>query len=238
MAEVRTAQLRLIYSLLRPAVRVAARFHVPVRTLSDLLRMAYFESLQREGLTQAEIAQRMSQTERHMRSLARRLKQDFFAAEQEVGTVREVENLVAEHRPRPEDVPGLLKALDASVVEHALRTLEEDGRIETAADGRLQAAARYVVLSSEHFHHRIDALNHFLEGAYRAALQCLVFDDRKVARLKTISFTALPSSLVPFIERFEGSLRRDVAELEEEAQFAGSEEHRYTLGICLASFDE
>jgi hypothetical protein len=52
------AQLRLAYSLLKPAVRLAARFHIPIRALVDMLRLAYFELLSQQWLTQAQIARR------------------------------------------------------------------------------------------------------------------------------------------------------------------------------------
>ena len=69
---------------------MAARFHVPMRTLAELLRLNYFEVLRREGLSQTESGERLGQTARHMRTLASKLKSDFFTAEREVGLVREV----------------------------------------------------------------------------------------------------------------------------------------------------
>ena len=65
---VREGQLRVIYSLLKPAVRAAASFRVPIRPLLDLLRLAYFEHLHRQGMSLDEIAAQFGQTPRHMRS--------------------------------------------------------------------------------------------------------------------------------------------------------------------------
>jgi hypothetical protein len=201
------------------------------------VRLAYFEHLQREGLTQAEIGRRLGQTDRHMRSLAKRLKGDFFEAEHEVGVVRELENLVATARPRASELRAKLPGVDGEELQRALAALEAEGRLERSSDGRLQAPARYHVLSSEQFHHRIDALNHYLDGMYRAVLHRLVFDERDGAMVKAITFTALPEALHAFIARFEGELRRDVAALEEQAQFDGKDDERYTLGITLAPID-
>lgn len=234
MAALRQAQLRLVYSLLKPAVRAAARFHVPMRTLAELLRLAYFEHLRRDGLTQAQIAARLGQTDRHMRSLARRLKGDFFAAEHEVGLVRAVEDLVASERPRPGEVAARFPDVEPAVIEDALAALSAEGRIETSPDGRLQAPARYHVLSSDQFQHRVDALNHFLDGVYGAVVHRLVLDEREGCMIKTISFTAAPTTLQAFLVRFEGALRRDIAAIEEETSFAGVEATRYTLGVAVA----
>ena len=238
MAHVREAQLRLLYSLLKPVVRAAARFHIPMRTVSELVRLAYFEHLQREGLTQLEIGKRFGQTDRHMRSLAKRLKGDFFAAEQDVGLVREIENWVAASHPRLDELSGKFPDVDAAELDRAVTVLTNEGRIELGPDQRLQAPARYHVLSSDQFHHRVDALNHFLDGMYRSVLHRLVFDDREGSMVKAISFTAIPISLQAFMTRFEGELRRSIAALEEEAEFQGKTDARFTLGVTLAPIDE
>ncbi len=234
VAQLREAQLRLVYSLLKPVVRAAARFHVPMRTLAELLRLSYFEHLRHEGLTQAAAGRRLGQTDRHMRSLARKLRSDFFAAERDVGLVREVEDAIAAARPHPEQLAARFPGATEAEIEHAVQRLRAEGRAELAADGRLQAPARYHVLASDQFHHRIDALNHFLDGVYSAVLHRLVFDEREGVMIKTITFCALPESLQAFLTRFEGELRREIATLEEEAEFAGRTDARFSLGLAIA----
>lgn len=238
-SHVREGQLRFVYSMLKPAVRAAARFHVPIRTVSELLRLGYFEHLRRTGLTQAQIAQRMGQTDRHMRSLARRLRGDFFAAEDQVGIVREVEDRVAAAGGSAtlHQLAALLPHADGPALAAAVQVLLDEGRIERGADATLHAPARYHVLASDQFHHRIDALNHFLDGAYRAVVQRLIHDDRETAMVKAITFTAVPEALHQFMQRFEGELRREIAALEEDAAFKGQAQTRFTLGITLAPLD-
>jgi hypothetical protein len=238
VGQVREAQLRFVYSLLKPVVRAAARFHVPMRTLTELVRLAYFEHLRREGLSQAEIGRRLGQSDRHMRSLAQRLKGDFFAAEHKVGVSRELEDLIASARPRPSELARRLPHVDAAELDEVLAELQKQGRAEVGADGRLQTPARYHVLSSQQFHHRVDALNHFLDGMYRAVVQRLLLDQREGAMAKAITFSARPEALAAFVARFEGELRQGIAALEEEATFAGETEHRYTLGLTLAQAEE
>jgi hypothetical protein len=234
VGQLREAQLRFVYSLLKPVVRAAARFHVPMRTLTELLRLSYFEHLRHKGLSQAEIARRLGQTDRHMRSLAQRLRGDFFAAEQQVGLVREVEDLIAAGDKTPAQLAAKLPHTEPSELASALEALEKEGRVERGARGALQTPARYHVLSSAQFHHRIDALNHYLDGMYRAVVQRLLLDRREGAMVKAISFSAQPEALQAFVERFEGELRRGIAALEEEAAFGGGAGQRYTLGLSLA----
>jgi len=231
-------QRRLVFSLLKPAVRAAARFGVPIRELGELLRLALYEELAREGRTQAEIARQFGQTPRHMRSLARRLQSGFFQAEREVGLVREVEALVAEKSPSEREAAQALRSWTKAEVADAVAILVDEGRIERGADGRLVTARRYVVLRSDGFHRRIDSLNHFLDGAYRAVLHRLVFDEQRLAMMKTLSFSAIGDELAAFLARLEGELRREVATLDERATFAGRAEERYTLAITLAPVRE
>ncbi len=238
MVNVREMQLRLVYSLLKPAVRAAARFGIPIRALGELVRLAYFEHLSRSGMSVADIARRFGQTPRHMRSLAQRLKEDFFRAERDVGLAREVEALVAERSPGEDELVAALPAWEADEVRAAIAELVGEERIERDAGGRLHMARQYVVLRSDEFHHRIDSLNHLLDGTYRAVLHRLVFDDRETAMMKTLSFSALPEELMAFLKRLEGELRREVAALDESATFRGQAEQRFTMALTLAPAGE
>lgn len=232
MSDIRTAQLRLVYSLLKPAVNMAARFHVPMRTLAELLRLAYFEALRREGLSQTAIGTRLGQTARHMRTLARKLKTDFFAAEREVGLVREVESEIARSSPTTKRLHESLPGWSAAEVDAAVETLLAEGRVVRNKQ-HLEIARHYVVLGSDKFHLRIDALNHFMTGISRAVTQRLIFEEREEAMVKTISFVADPRQLREFLSTLEANLRRDIARLEEDAQFEGGGQ-RYVLGMFAA----
>jgi hypothetical protein len=232
VSEIRSAQLRLIYSLLKPAVAMSARFHVPMRTLAELLRLTYFEVLRRQGLSQSAVGERLGQTARHMRTLARKLKEDFFAAETEVGLVREVESEIARSSPTPKRLEDALAGWPREEIERAVTTLLSEGRVERDK-GRLRIAPRYHVLSSDKFHHRVDALNHFMGGVSQAVTQRLIFEEKETAMVKTISFVARPLQLQEFLRTLEANLRREIASLEEDAQFEG-DGRRFVLGLFAA----
>jgi hypothetical protein len=232
MASLPEAHLRILYSLLKPAVRCAARFHVPIRTAVDLLRLAYFEVLHQQGLSFAEIGERLGQTDRHMRSLAQRLQSDFFSAEVEVGLVREMEGLLA---TKPMSEAALREALSAYGeldVTRALTALLAEDRIRSE-DGVLKASNRYTVLRTDVFHRRIDALNHCLEATYGAIVHRLLLDDTETAAVKTITFVANAEALRKFMKRLEGELRTEIASLEERATFENDSETRFSLGLTL-----
>jgi hypothetical protein len=231
-------QLRLVYSLLKPAVRAAATFNIPIRSLLELVRLGLFENLSHQGLSVADIAQRFGQTPRSMRSLAAKLRSDFFAAEQEIGLARAIEDAVAKHRPRRESLAELMPAWSASEVIEAAAMLEREGRIEETSDVRLVPSPQYTVLDSSNFKNRVDALNHHLDTTHRAVMHRLIFDDSKNAAVKTISFSATPEDLQRFFKRLEGDLRREIAELEERAEFVGDEKRRYSIGMALAPLEK
>ena len=211
---------------------MAARFHIPMRTLAELLRLTYFEILRRQGLSQAAIGDRLGQTARHMRTLASKLKGDFFAAEREVGLVREVENEVARSGPTPRALYVALPGWPPEEIDAALETLIAEGRI-VKKKAHFEMAPRYMVLSSEKFHHRIDAVNHFLDGATQAIAQRIIFEEREQAMVKTISFIARPARFEEMLRSLEANLRREIAVLEEDAQFEG-EGRRFVLGVFAA----
>jgi hypothetical protein len=167
-----------------------------------------------------------------MRTLARKLKSDFFAAETEVGLVREVESLIAQHKPSMKHLHDSLPGWPVEDVAQAVATLLREQRI-LREKGRFTVAPRYLVLSSDKFHHRIDALNHFLAGLSQAVAQRLIFEERDQAMLKTISFVAHPDQLQNFLRSLEANLRRDIAALEEDAAYEGTGQ-RFSLGLFAA----
>lgn len=227
-------QLRLVYSLLKPAIRAAARFRLPIKSLTEMLRLAYFEHLSRSGMSMTEIAEQFGQSTRHMRSLAQRLDSSFFEAERDVGLGREIEARVAAEFVDQDELAEQLPSWSRDEIREATEQLIREERLERDAQGRVRASQRYVVLRSDGFQHRIDSLNHFLDGIYRAAMQRLVRDDHQTAMMKTISFSARKDDLTEFLGRLEGDLRRDLAEVDEKACFEGHADERYTLTFGMA----
>lgn len=236
MSRVSEMQLRLVFSLLKPAIRIAGRFHIPVRALTELVRLAYYEHLAREGLDTAAIAERFGQTPRHMRSLAQRLASDFFTAERDIGLVREVEALVTSEITE-QRVVDRLPAFAPDQVQRAIALLLEEGRIARADNGSLVPSPRYVVFASDKFVHRIDALNHFLDGVYHSVIQRLVFDNQETSMMKTLSFSAIRGDLIAFREWLTAGLRRELGELDEKATFQGEGDQRYTLAVAVTPID-
>ncbi len=230
-------QLRLVYSLLKPAVRCAARFSVPMRTAADLLRLAMYEELAKQGLSVSEIAARLGQTPRNARLLRQRLEEDFFQAEKQVGLPREIEDFISEQPSTSAELHAHFAQQPQETLDTAVEALLAQGRLELDGQRKLRTGAKYVVLSSEKFHHRIDALNHHLQTMYRSLMERLVADDARTAMIKTISFSAQPEAFAAFLKRLEGNLRQEIAQLEEQAAFEG-DPSRFAIGLTATPSDE
>jgi hypothetical protein len=67
----------------------------------------------------------------------------------------------------------------------------------------------------------------------RAVAQRLIFEEREQAMIKTISFVARPDRFQELLKSLEANLRREIAALEEDAQFEG-EGRRFVLGVFAA----
>jgi transcriptional regulator with XRE-family HTH domain len=121
---------RIVFSLLRAAVRVAQRLDVPLDQLVGLLEMAAFrEAREQQGLELAEIAGRFGKSLRTVSSLNRRFRGDFFSAEDEVALRREVA-MSLDRAPAARDVLATrFPAISAEALRGAVHDLLREGRV-------------------------------------------------------------------------------------------------------------
>lgn len=235
--KIRENQLLLVFALLRSPMRMAARFRIPVATLLDLVRVAYYETLRAQGLSQAEVGRRMGQTSRNMRLIASK-RAELFKEAEGAGAVRDVEALVAERMMLPSEVPAQLRPSYTSVeVLGAIKALLAEKRIEYDEDGRLQGTARYVSLTNDHFSERLKALHEHLDGVHQAVLHRLVFNQHRSVVLMTLTFRAKSASLDALIKRAEAQVQEELVLLEEDAARVGSE-RSFTVTVALAPTSE
>ncbi|MCA9299681.1 MAG: hypothetical protein KDA28_11475, partial [Phycisphaerales bacterium] len=91
----REATHRLVFSLLQPAIRLASRFGLPVRVLTEWVELAYFREIRQEGASIDEAGVRMDVSRRTAARLSKRLKEDFFAPEREHDLPRRLEFMLS-----------------------------------------------------------------------------------------------------------------------------------------------
>lgn len=234
MAQVLESQARLQHALLRFAVRVAARFQIPMRSLSELMRMAYYAELREAGFPHNQIARRMDQTDRNVRYYALRHRENFFATELEPGLVREVEERVCQEQPNLVELKAAFPDSTERELSLALKSLLDQERITQRDDQRYElGAAHRGVSDGDAFKEQLDALEPTFGGLYHAVVQRLVHDLSVSARIRSITFNAQEAAVLSFMERFEGDLRKGVADLERAAALSGRGKP-YALNLTLA----
>ncbi|MEM6929077.1 MAG: hypothetical protein AAF602_19215, partial [Myxococcota bacterium] len=82
---------RVVYSLMRAAARVGVRLQLPLKSVTSLLQMAYFqEAREARGLNLDAIAALFGTSLRTVSTLHHRFRSDFFAPEQEVALRRAI----------------------------------------------------------------------------------------------------------------------------------------------------
>src|SRR5690606_23380815 len=82
---------RVIYSLLRPAARLARRFDVGLLEMKEWIELVYYHELKEEGLTLEQAASVAQVSRRKVAQLSKRLKLNFFTPEQKAALPRRIE---------------------------------------------------------------------------------------------------------------------------------------------------
>ncbi len=207
---------RLVFSLLRPAAQLARRLRMPLKTLEELCRLAYFEQMRRSGETaQADVARMMDKSLRTIGSLEKQYRGEFLAPETEVEFSRRVEaafdggpttlDAVVEHLglPRPQ-------------VEQAVAALMLAGRITRLDDGTLAQDRRFVSLVRGDMKARVDGLNHQLD-IVTAAVSSLFLEPKQPAVARALSFVATDEGLDALGAKLIQCFREHCIEAEEQA---------------------
>ncbi len=232
-------QRRLVFSLLRPVVRLCRWFRLPLKTLEDLCRLAYFEELRRRNdVPQAEIARAFGKSLRTVGTLEKQYRANFFALEQEVEFSRAVEQAFA-HGPRTVD--EVAAALEPGAPEDVLRVvtgLVSAGRLRPmkTVPASFELDHRFVSLVRTDLAARIDGLNHQLDViAHAVSARFLAPQRHSVAR--SLSFVATPADAKVLGDALVRELRARVIDTEEAALEGGDAFQRYGVTLALAPME-
>ncbi len=225
-------QRRLLYAALRPAVRLAQRFHVPLKTLEALTRLAYYEALRRDGgLPQTRIAEVFDKSLRTITSLERELRGDFLAPQRAVERARDAE--AACQTPKTADEVAHALGLPTVDAQRILDGLVGAGRVT-------QEGARYVTDPAYHslvgaaLPSRLDGLTHQLDVITDAVIaRFLAHDEPALAR--TLAFMGTDATIAALSEDLATLIRTRCGEAEEAALSAGVPVRAFGLTVALAA---
>ncbi len=236
---------RLIYSLLRPVVRMARRFRVPLKGVVELARLAYFEELRREGgSTQNGIADDLGVSRRTVATLEAQHKSDFLAPERELEFARAVEHSLADTPESAAEVAARLddRGGDDVEVQRVLDALAASGRAAATGGGPGDDSRRYALnrgfrsLVRNDLHARIDGLNQILDVVTSAVRGRLAGDDPRPTVARTLSLVGTAKAVDGLARDLVHTLRHRCTDAEEESLNDGGTD-RYAVTLVLAPLD-
>lgn len=232
---------RLLFSFLRGAARLAARFHMPLPRLVELAQLAYFEELRRRSPRDlAAVADELGVSLRTAGTLNKKLKGDFLAPELEVEPLRALTDVLLDGpRLRSQLLAGLSDE-DQPRLLRSLQLLTDNGWLEVDGDEEdpryaLQTELRSFV--SDDLDRRIDGLNHQLDILVASVRQRFVAGNDETARARSWFFAARDDDVPEFIERTVRELRHGAIDLEESALTDGSY-RRYGVTVAITPVEE
>lgn len=156
---------RLIYSLLRPAVRLAMRSRLPMKELIRLAKVAYFQELRALGLTLQETADALDASLPTAARLSRELKRNFLRPEIEHQLPQRIEFMLWAEPLSRARLHQVLHEHPPEDIDRALESMVESRRIARAPGSDVFGLeAPQVRLVSDSWFVRIGSLNHILEN--------------------------------------------------------------------------
>lgn len=206
---------RLVYSLLKAAVRVAAGFGMPLQRLTQLAQTAYFEELRRTNPRDLQaVADQLGVSVRTAGTIHRRLKGAFFAPENEVAPLRAVTGaLLSGARTQAELATAT--DLDDDALRRALRLLGEHGWVEREGP-RFRVATGIRSFVTDETMRRVDGLNNQMD-VLAGSVWARFVDPKPGAGARTWVFAARPQDFEQLMADTVHRMRHDAVDLEERA---------------------
>jgi hypothetical protein len=228
---------RLVFSLLQAAVRVAARVHMPLDRLTELLRTAYFVEYRRRHPRELEaVAEKMGVSLRTAGTLNRSLKGDFFSPETRVEPLRLLTGALL-GQPRTADELEAVTGLEIAEVRRGLRHLEEVGWATTDGDGRVELSGNFRSYLNDDRQARVDGVNHQMAVVADSVWGRFIRRNDTTAAARTWSFAARPEDVEALLQKMVPELRAAAIAMEEEALAGGSRE-RFGMTFAVAPVED
>ncbi|TNF24708.1 MAG: hypothetical protein EP329_24455 [Deltaproteobacteria bacterium] len=232
----RELQRRVLYAIVRPLVRLADAFRVPLSDVVNLVQVAYFHHLRDKGLKLAEIGERLDVSERSAKRLAKQLRETFVDAERRYDLPVKIEFMIWATPMSRTKVNQLLGAEEPAAVEQAIDQLIAEGRLieEEGRTPRLMVNQRVNTLVRDTWLTRIGGLNSFL-GNLGDAVFGRFFRAEPRAMARTLNFLIRPGDRAVLERFFMETLVPVVQQVDEDAQGAEDAE-RFRMSLCWAPY--
>lgn len=225
---------RVVYSLLRAAVRVGFRLHLPLSQMVDLLEMAFFqEARETRGLELAAIARLFGRSLRTITTLNQRFRGDFFAPEHEVQLRRD---LAAALATQPQTEAELRESFDRpeSEISAAIEDLVRGRRILRDGDQLRRNPEDHDFFDETNLVGRIDGLNRQMDVLADTVWRRLIEPEGGTAAARSYVFAARGEEFDALVADVLAVLQARAIAADASAQEKGSGRRR---GITIAATD-
>ena len=227
---------RLVYSLLKSAVKVAARAELSMGEVLELAHMAYFEEMRSHHPRELSvIAERLGLSLRTVSTLNRRLKEAFFAAETQVQPARRVAAVLLDGPKTLAELKRATPELGERSVKAALELLRSNDWVQSE-NRRYKLSSRLRSYIDESITRRIDGLNNQMEILSSSVWQRFVEADETAVGRSWV-FAARPQDVRQFLDETIRRVRHSAIDLEE-AAIADKEFSRYGITIAFAGVED
>ena len=229
---------RLIYSLFKAAVRLAARFSFSKTRLVDLLELAYFAELRQHAPRDLQaIAKQLDLSLRSVAALSKKLKSDFFKPESEIAPLRAITAALTNKEMSFLELQKLLAAqIDQATIERGLTFLQQcDWVREKNGVYSLTTTLRSFV--SDDWLKRIDGLNHQMTIIAESVRERFIAGNDTTAVARNWVFTADQEAIKQFIAETVTNIRHKAVDLEELA-LAKNLHDRFAISIAITPYKE
>ena len=226
---------RVVYSLLRAAVRVGFRLHLPLSQMVDLLQMASFqEARETRRLDLAAIAALFGKSPRTITTLSQRFKSDFFAPEHEVQLRRDLAAALAT-RPRTEaQLRESFRERSDAEITAALEDLLRGRRILREGDQLHRNPEDHDFFDETNLVGRIDGLNRQMDVLADTVWRRLIEPEGGAAAARSYVFAARDDEFDALVRDVLAVLQTRAIAADADAQDKGSGKRR---GITIAATD-
>lgn len=208
----------VLYATLRPAVRLARRFRMPLKEFGQWSEVGYFHEMRRRGMKMREISAALGVSMRKAALLSKQLKESFFEPEQH-GLARRIEfmvwaeplSLARMQQAMPDEPPEEIEQALERLVEEE-RVIARQGRVVTYTVAR--GASRLVRAS---WVAKIDALNQLLDTV-TGAVHARFFDADPNAMARNLQLRVREEDLGELQRLYEELIWERLSALDEAAQ--------------------
>ena len=228
---------RIIFSMLKPAIKLSAHFQIPLKEITQWVEIAYFQEIRGNSSTLQEVKGRLRVGMSKVSELSKKLKTNFFQAQKNLALSRRIEFMLWNAPLSKARIQQVLTDVDPEDIEEVLEKLTATGRLKIQKGRVIQ----YTVVKSEsrivrdNIMARIDGLNNLLDPVCNAVFGRF-FNNEPKTFARVLSFRVRKKDFFQLEEIYSKNIWEPLVKLDEAAH-GDPDSDAMELAICWAPYD-